>query len=71
MVKTQDRFKQLTREIGLLRSDLKEVKSQLKNLTSLDVETYEVRPEYVRKIKKIDKGRYFSREEFEKKLGEK
>ena len=68
MVKTQDRFKQLTKEIGLLRSDLKEVKSQLKNLTSLDVEVYEVRPEYIRKIKKIDKGRYFSREEFEREL---
>ncbi|MBI2084867.1 MAG: hypothetical protein HYT70_04650 [Candidatus Aenigmarchaeota archaeon] len=63
-----DRFKQITKEIGLLRSDLQEVKSQLKNLTSLDVEIYEVRPDYIRKIKKIEKGRHFSREEFERKL---
>lgn len=68
MVKNQDRLKQLTKEVGLIRSDLKEVKSQLKNLASLDVEVYEVRPEYIRKIKRIDKERHFSREEFEKKL---
>ncbi len=67
-MRAEDRFKQLTKEIGLLRSDLQEMKSELKNLTSLDVEFYEVKPDYIRKLKKIEKGKHFSREEFEQKL---
>ena len=56
----ENKFKQLTKDIGLIKSDLKEVKVRLQNLTTLDVETYEVRPEYMQKIKKLDKNGRFT-----------
>ena len=37
-------------------------------ISEINTDLHEVRPEYIEKLKKIDQGRFFSREELEKEL---
>jgi len=59
---------QLLKQIA---KDVKEIKDRIKNVEK-DIEGIglEVRPEYAEKLKKINKGKFLSKEEFEKMLAE-
>lgn len=57
----------ILRELHSMRNDIIEVKITIEELTH---DLQEVKPEYIKKLKKIDKGDFLSRTEFEKALCE-
>ncbi len=57
---------QLHEDILALRRELEEVKDVVEDIR----DEAEVRPEYLAKLKRIESGKFLSREELEKELGE-
>ncbi len=58
---------QINENLLALRKDIEEVKKVVVDLRDVELE---VRPEYLRKLKEIEKGKFFSRKELEKSLKE-
>jgi cell division protein FtsX len=60
-------LKQIVADLSFLKQKVIYMEEELNEISK---GLYELRPSYVKKLKKIDKGRFFSREEFEKELKE-
>ena len=60
-------LEQIHQEMLILHKEIGEVKKTVEDLRDVELE---VRPEYVAKLQKIEKGKFFSREELEKELEE-
>jgi len=58
-------LQQIHRDLLALSQEVKQIRTGIDDLR--DVES-KVRPEYLRKIKEIEKGKFLSREELEKEL---
>ncbi len=54
-------------DISFLKDRIISIEEELNEINS---ELHEVRPEYTEKLKRIDKGKFLTREEFEKALEE-
>jgi len=63
-----------TKLLQKIAHDVSEVKERVerieKDVEEINEDLHEVRPEYLEKLKKIDSGRFLSRQEFEKELGD-
>jgi len=57
----------ILKELHDMRKDIIEVKIVIKEI---GYDLQHVRPEYIKKLEKIDKGKFFSRRDFEKVLCE-
>lgn len=53
----------ILKELQNVRRDVIEIKIIVEEL---DHDLHEIRPEYIKKLKKIDKGKFLTRKEFEK-----
>ncbi len=58
-------LKQLVNDVGFIKRELLEIKDEITDLKDIELE---VKPEYLQKLKKIEKGKFFSQEEFEKEM---
>ncbi|PIN74655.1 hypothetical protein COV18_07230 [Candidatus Woesearchaeota archaeon CG10_big_fil_rev_8_21_14_0_10_37_12] len=58
-------LKKVAEDVSFIKNELVEIKADLDDLRDL-----EVRPEYLEKLEKIEKGKFHSREEVERILGE-
>ncbi|NQE52236.1 hypothetical protein C5S29_01485 [ANME-1 cluster archaeon GoMg3.2] len=54
-------------DVSFLKDRIIRIEEELNEINS---ELHEVRPEYMEKLKRIDKGKFLTREEFEKELEE-
>ena len=63
-----------TQLLGKIADDVSFLKDRIirieEELNEINSELHEVRPEYTEKLKMIDKGKFLTREEFEKELEE-
>lgn len=60
-------LEQIHQDILVLHKEIGDVKKTVEDLRDVELE---VRPEYLAKLQKIEKGRFVSREELEKELEE-
>ncbi|MEK6922124.1 MAG: hypothetical protein AABX82_09600 [Nanoarchaeota archaeon] len=60
-------LEQIHQDILVLHKEIGDVKKTVEDLRDVELQ---VRPEYLVKLQKIEKGRFFSRDELEKELGE-
>lgn len=60
-------LKRMAEDISFLKQKVIHIEEELTDISNY---LHIVRPEYVEKLKKIDQGKFLSREEFEKELGE-
>lgn len=58
-------LKKIETDISFIKGEILEIKEELSDLRDL-----EVKPSYLEKIKKIEQGKFFSRETFEKEMAE-
>ncbi len=63
---TETILKQIANDVAYIKKRL--VKIEV-DIGELDIETHEVRPNYVEKLKKVESGKFLSETEFEKELG--
>jgi len=54
-------------DVSFLKDRIIHIEEELNEINN---ELHEVRPEYAEKLKRIDKGKFLTREEFEKELEE-
>ena len=58
-------LEQVHKDILKLHREIVEIKEEISDLRDVELK---VRPEYVEKLEQIEKGRFLSREEFEKEM---
>ncbi len=58
-------LKQIVNDICFIKKELFEIKEEIGDLKDIELE---VKPEYVEKLKEIEKGKFFSRQEFEREM---
>ncbi len=60
-------LEKIAKDMNVLKIKLSKIEADVEEINT---DLHEVRPEYIEKLKKIQKGRYFSRKEFEKALSD-
>ena len=64
-METEVLLKQIAEDVA----DIKRKVIKIENgMEELDIEMHGIKPEYIEKLKRIDKGKFFSEKEFEKEL---
>jgi len=60
-----DLLKQIAEDMRFLKNEMVEIKGEISELKDIELE---VKPEYLKKLNKIEKGKFLSREEFDKEV---
>ena len=60
-------LQKIAQDVGTVKAKVERIEQDLDELSS---DLHQVKPEYIEKLKKIDSGRFVSRGELEKELGE-
>ena len=60
-------LKDIAKDLKVLRDKMEKIEQGLDDLSN---DFHDLRPEYLEKLKKIDKGKFISRGDFEKELEE-
>lgn len=60
-------LEEVNKNILSIHREIAEIKEEIQELKDVELE---VRPEYLEKLNKIEKGRFLSRKEFEKEMSE-
>jgi len=64
-METETILKQIADDVADIKKRVEKIEV---GIEELDTEMHEVKPEYLEKLKQIDKGKFLSEEEFEKEL---
>jgi len=60
-----DLLKQIAEDMRFLKNEMVEIKGEISELKDIELE---VKPEYLKKLNKIEKGKFLSREELDKEV---
>jgi septal ring factor EnvC (AmiA/AmiB activator) len=67
----EQKLKQIEKEVSDIKGKIEALAETMKHLEEdIHDKTFEVRPEYVQKLKRLEKRRFLTQEEFEKALRE-
>ena len=64
-MQTETILKQIANDVADIKRKVEKIEE---SIGELDMETREVKPEYLKRLKQIDEGEFLSEEEFEKEL---
>lgn len=62
-----DLLKKIVNDMDFIKKELFGIKEEIEDLKDIELE---VRPEYLKKLKEIEKGEFLSRKEFEKEMAQ-
>ena len=60
-----DLLKQIAEDMRFLKNEMVEIRGEISELKDIELE---VKPEYLKKLNKIEKGKFLSREELDKEV---